>query len=332
MATEGLNAEAVASFHEHLKGSKRIMALVGAGLSAASGLPTFRGAGGIWRNRDATILATPKAFADNPGLVWQFYSYRRHMAFSAKPNPAHYALAALSQMNPRFITLTQNVDDLHQRAGHPPERLYSLHGSLVDVRCTSFCDYKDENRTDPIVPALTIPREGIQPQPSSTDHSGAAAADSLVQAMGFQEGKELDISNPETPLPQLEKAQLPLCPKCKDGLLRPGVVWFGESLPTKVLAEVDAYCDFKKKIDLILVIGTSAQVSPACNYVEVAKRHGARLAIIDADEDNVLGRYMREKDWFFHGDAATIVPELLRPVIGDIGQIMETQFPAIELA
>ena len=86
------------------------MALIGAGLSAASGLPTFRGAGGIWRNREATALATPDAFAENPGLVWQFYSYRRHMAFTAKPNPAHYALAELAKINPRFITLTQNVD------------------------------------------------------------------------------------------------------------------------------------------------------------------------------------------------------------------------------
>ena len=333
MAPKGLDPEAVANFHNHLRNSKRIMALIGAGLSAASGLPTFRGVGGIWRNHEATALATPDAFAENPGLVWQFYSYRRHMAFMAKPNPAHYALAALSQMNPRFITLTQNVDDLHQRAGHPPERLYSLHGSLVDVRCTSFfCDYREENRTDPIVPALAIPKEATQPQPSSTDHTGASAADSLVQAMGFQGDKDLDISDPDVPLSYLEKGQLPLFPQCKDGLLRPGVVWFGEALPTKVLADVDAYCNFKKKIDLMLVIGTSAKVSPACNYVEVAKQHGARIAVVDADEYNVLSRDMREKDWFFQGDAATIIPELLRPVIGDIGQIMETQFPAIELA
>lgn len=98
------------SFTEHLKGSRRILALLGAGISAASGLPTFRGAGGLWRSYDATSLATPEAFDANPGLVWQFYSYRRHMALQAQPNKAHYALAELSRRNKDFITLSQNVD------------------------------------------------------------------------------------------------------------------------------------------------------------------------------------------------------------------------------
>jgi len=100
----------VESFAECLKGSRRILALLGAGISAASGLPTFRGAGGLWRSFDATVLATPEAFDDNPGLVWQFYSYRRHMALQAQPNRAHYALAELSRKNKDFITLSQNVD------------------------------------------------------------------------------------------------------------------------------------------------------------------------------------------------------------------------------
>lgn len=100
----------VHSFTEHLKGSRRILALLGAGISAASGLPTFRGAGGLWRSYDATSLATPEAFDANPGLVWQFYGYRRHMALQAQPNKAHYALAELSRRNKDFITLSQNVD------------------------------------------------------------------------------------------------------------------------------------------------------------------------------------------------------------------------------
>lgn len=98
------------SFGEHLKRSTRILALLGAGLSASSGLPTFRGAGGIWRNHDAVDLATPEAFDEDPALVWQFYSYRRHMALNAKPNKAHWALAELAKRNKHFITLSQNVD------------------------------------------------------------------------------------------------------------------------------------------------------------------------------------------------------------------------------
>lgn len=97
------------SFQEYLNKSTRILALLGAGLSASSGLPTFRGAGGLWRTHDATSLATPEAFQRDPGLVWQFYSYRRHMALGVKPNPAHYALAKLTEKR-NFLTLSQNVD------------------------------------------------------------------------------------------------------------------------------------------------------------------------------------------------------------------------------
>lgn len=97
-------------FNDVLKSSKRVLALCGAGLSAASGLDTFRGAGGMWRNHQATTLATPGAFERDPGLVWLFYSMRRHRALQAKPNPGHYALVELSKKMPDFITLTQNVD------------------------------------------------------------------------------------------------------------------------------------------------------------------------------------------------------------------------------
>ena len=98
------------SFQAHLLASHRVLALLGAGLSAASGLPTFRGAGGMWRTHDATDLATPEAFGADPALVWQFYSFRRHMALKAKPNGAHFALAELARKMPGFVTLSQNVD------------------------------------------------------------------------------------------------------------------------------------------------------------------------------------------------------------------------------
>jgi NAD-dependent SIR2 family protein deacetylase len=97
-------------FHAALRSSRRILALCGAGLSAASGLPTFRGAGGLWRNNDATALATPRAFRADPGLVWLFYGYRRHMSLRAEPNAAHRALAALADNMEDFLCLTQNVD------------------------------------------------------------------------------------------------------------------------------------------------------------------------------------------------------------------------------
>ena len=110
MASSSIKPKDLESFQNHLRYSDRVLALCGAGLSAASGLPTFRGAGGLWRSYDSVSLATPEAFADDPGLVWQFYSYRRHMALQAEPNPAHYALAELARRKKGFLTLTQNVD------------------------------------------------------------------------------------------------------------------------------------------------------------------------------------------------------------------------------
>jgi NAD-dependent SIR2 family protein deacetylase len=102
----------VEEFHTVLKASTRILALCGAGLSAASGLDTFRGAGGMWRNYRATALATPEAFENDPGLVWLFYAHRRHQALQAKPNMGHHALAEMARkMNEKdFMCLTQNID------------------------------------------------------------------------------------------------------------------------------------------------------------------------------------------------------------------------------
>lgn len=95
----------------------------------------------MWRSHDATLLATPQAFAHDPALVWRFYSYRRHMALSVEPNLAHFALAELARKMPGFNTLSQNVDGLSQRAKHPKEQLQLLHGTLFEgmYRNVAFC-------------------------------------------------------------------------------------------------------------------------------------------------------------------------------------------------
>ncbi|KAI9370067.1 DHS-like NAD/FAD-binding domain-containing protein [Aspergillus egyptiacus] len=309
----------IRSFAEYLKGSKRIMALLGAGLSASSGLPTFRGAGGLWRSYDATELATPEAFEANPDLVWQFYSYRRHMALKAQPNRAHYALAELARRNKDFITLSQNVDGLSQRASHPSEQLHLLHGNLYTVKCTSFyCTYSRENDfTDPIVPALAIPKGVPEPKPSKDDKTGKEASESLASAMGKPEDEELDISDERIPLAPLGRDVLPHCPECKDGLLRPGVVWFGESLPSHTLDLVENWMS-KGKIDLMLVIGTSSRVYPAAGYVDEARSRGARVAVVNMDRQDIGRGGLTAQDWFFQGDAGELVPEMLKSVIGDI--------------
>ncbi|RMZ74497.1 SIR2 family histone deacetylase [Pyrenophora seminiperda CCB06] len=295
--------EQLQSFQHHLNKSTRILALLGAGLSASSGLPTFRGAGGLWRTHDAMSLATPEAFGRNPGLVWQFYSYRRHMALTAKPNPAHYALAELARKKDEFLTLSQNVDGLSPRAQHPAEKLKLLHGSLFDVKCSDFfCKHVERNNyTDPIVPALAIPTDNSDP---TTDSALAA--------------RQLDISDINVDLPELDYAHLPHCPACKTGLLRPGVVWFGESLPKDVMEDVDNFVSDERGIDLIMVIGTSARVYPAASYVDKARLKGARVAIINMDPNDIPASGLDDGDWFFQGDAALIVPELLKSVIGEV--------------
>ncbi|KAK9369306.1 DHS-like NAD/FAD-binding domain-containing protein [Lipomyces kononenkoae] len=294
----------LASFHAYLRSSKRILALVGAGLSASSGLPTFRGAGGLWRNHDAMELATPEAFSNDPSLVWQFYSARREAALRAIPNKAHYALAELARRVPEFLTLTQNVDGLSTRANHPPNQLLHLHGSLFSLKCTSFyCDFQEENNfTHPLTPELAV------------------------------------ASETSVPYAHILQSGLPHCPKCRTGLLRPGVVWFGEALPWHVVKAADDFIS-AGKVDLILVIGTSGMVYPAAGYVDRVRMQGGKVAVFNIDvgddesedsfsEADSSGSYTNRTKWTFEGDAAELVPLALEPLIGPVNSNGERSTPS----
>src|SRR5579875_1647733 len=122
----------------------RVFVLTGAGISAESGLATFRGAGGLWNGYRVEEVATPEAWQANAELVWRFYSMRRRDAMAAEPNAAHRALAPIEeQMGDRFYLCTQNVDDLHERGGS--QRLHHMHGALFQSRCTR-CEHPFEDR------------------------------------------------------------------------------------------------------------------------------------------------------------------------------------------
>jgi len=123
----------------------RILVITGAGISADSGIPTFRGKEGYWRKLDPMKLATPEAFQANPQLVWDWYSYRRKLVSEAQPSAGHEVIARLSQMARDFLLVTQNVDDLHERAGTRRDRMVKIHGDLFLNRCFNpTCD--EQNR------------------------------------------------------------------------------------------------------------------------------------------------------------------------------------------
>ena len=120
--------------------SRRVLVLTGAGVSAESGIPTFRGKDGYWRNLDPAKLATPEAFAKDPELVWEWYRERRQRIRNAQPNAAHQAIAKLAQHAHEFLLITQNVDDLHARAGPSKEKMVQIHGDIFVTRC-SRCEF-----------------------------------------------------------------------------------------------------------------------------------------------------------------------------------------------
>lgn len=229
---------------ERLHDCRRVVALTGAGISAESGVPTFRGAGGLWKNHDAARLATPEAFAMDPLLVWEWYAWRRDVIASCQPHKGHLVLAGWERRFPEFGLVTQNVDGLHQRAGSRNVR--TLHGDIWTVRCTR------------------------------------------CSCSGFAGPGEL--------------GELP--PRCTCGaLLRPGVVWFGESLPQDVLEES---CRLFREAEAALVIGTSGLVHPAAGLPELARKSGAMVVEINL-EPTPLTRMAHE---FLQGPAGDLLPAL----------------------
>jgi NAD-dependent deacetylase len=131
----------------YIAATRSIVVLTGAGVSAESGIPTFRGPGGLWREHRAEDLATPEAFARVPRLVWEWYDWRRRIVANAQPNPAHLAIARLEQRTPQFTLVTQNVDGLHHAAGS--RNVVTLHGDLWTLRCVD-CGAERQDRTTPL--------------------------------------------------------------------------------------------------------------------------------------------------------------------------------------
>jgi NAD-dependent deacetylase len=166
-----------------LAAAQSVAALTGAGISAESGIPTFRGAGGLWKNFRAEDLANPQAFARDPRLVWEWYNWRRETIAKAAPNPAHRALARFETAKPGFTLITQNVDGLHDLAGSV--RILKLHGDIWRLRCTACgSHWPDRRATLPQLPPHCgcggLARPGVvwfgEPLPDGIMHEAEHAA------------------------------------------------------------------------------------------------------------------------------------------------------------
>jgi NAD-dependent deacetylase len=238
----------LANLTRRLADARSITVLTGAGISADSGVPTFRGADGLWRNFRAEDLATPEAFERDPRLVWEWYNWRRELIATKHPNAAHEAVVEMERRCENFWLITQNVDGLHRDAGS--RKLSEIHGNIWMVRCTG-CGVVEDNRDVPIA----VP---------------------------------------------------PSCRRC-GSLLRPHIVWFGESLFPDDLARCASAL---RHCDVLLVIGTSGVVYPAAGFASIAKEAGAFVAEINLDQTP----HSSLVDLSLQGRAMEIVPLLLEPI------------------
>jgi NAD-dependent deacetylase len=258
-----------------LEGARSVLVLTGAGISAESGVPTFRGEGGLWRRHRPEELATPEAFARDPVLVWSWYRWRRELVAKCAPNAGHRALAHLA-LSGRGAIVTQNVDGLHERAaaeaareaareaaeeaaraageGDPTAALpLTLHGALFGNRCTG-CGRRTDART------------------TAVDATAPAA--------------------------------LPRCPAPCGALLRPDVVWFGEALDADVLQRAFALAE---AADVCLVVGTSAAVQPAASIPLGTLRRGGVVIEVNPEPTPLTPHATAS----LHGPAGTLLPDLL---------------------
>jgi NAD-dependent deacetylase len=234
-----------ARLRELVARAERVVALTGAGISAESGISTFRGQDGLWEQERLEDVATPEGFRRDPRRVWFWYDKRRQQIAACSPNAGHRALARYESLHPGFTLVTQNVDGLHRAAGS--RRVLTLHGEIFRVRCVREGTTREDRRV---------------------------------------------------PLPEIP----PLC-DC-GALLRPDVVWFGELLPEREMAEAT---EASRRAELFLVIGTSALVYPAASLPEIARGHGACLVEINVEPTPLSSL----ADEVIQGPAGAVLPDLL---------------------
>ncbi|XP_067308406.1 NAD-dependent protein deacylase sirtuin-5, mitochondrial isoform X1 [Pseudorasbora parva] len=275
----------MAEFREVFSKARQIAIITGAGVSAESGVPTIRGAEGRWRTWKTQDLATPQSFCRHTSRVWEFYHYRRELTLNAQPSTAHIAIAEcearLSRQGRSLVVITQNIDELHQRAGS--KRVLEVHGNQFQTRCVS-CGNVEVNHKSPICPSL--------------------------------EGK--GSPDPDVPDALIPVKDLPRChEKGCDGLLRPHVIWFGETLDSHILTKVEKELE---TCDLCLVVGTSSVVYPAAVFGPQVASRGVPVAEFNTKMTPNTARFSQDFDhhialnlllFHFPGRCAATLPAAL---------------------
>ncbi|RME02253.1 MAG: RNA polymerase subunit sigma [Deltaproteobacteria bacterium] len=229
----------------------RLMVLTGAGISAESGIPTFRGKEGYWRvgsrNYHPQEMATHAMFERHPEAVWRWYLHRREICRQARPNAGHRAVAALERiLQDRFLLITQNVDGLHLEAGNTPERTYEIHGNIRFMRCARDC------------------HTGIYPIPDS------------VRA-----------PDPKAPFPAEVREAL-RCPRC-GAMSRPHVLWFDECYDERYY-HLESSLEGARCTDFLLIVGTSGATNLPHQITRIARAAGATIVDLNL-ERNFLTPY-----------------------------------------
>jgi len=264
-----------------LERSGRWLFLTGAGISAESGVPTFRGPEGYWRvgsrNYHPPELATRQAFEATPAIIWDWYLHRYRACTQAQPNPAHHALAEAAQLlGERFLLITQNVDGLHGRAGNPADRLYEIHGNIAYARCSAGC-------------------AGLVPLVELLE---------LFAPAGARPGE----------LPEGLR-----CAKCA-AWLRPHVLWFDEFYD-EPLFRLESSRHAARDAALLVVIGTTGGTNLPQQIAELAARCGTPLLVINPEPNPFSDWIERHgSGLYLQGRAGDWVPVLLRELRGALAQ------------
>ena len=250
---------------------KNLVVLSGAGMSAESGISTFRDAGGLWDKYPVEQVATPEGYARNPELVINFYNERRKQLLDVKPNAGHIGLAELEK-DFNVTVVTQNVDNLHERAGS--KRVIHLHGELTKV-CSSRDPYNPH-----YIKELKPDEYDVTVITQNVDNLHERAGSTKVIHLHGELTKVTSSLEPDNPkyIRELrpEEWEVKIGDRAADGSqLRPFIVWFGESVP-----EIETAVDYVEKADIFVIIGTSMNVYPAAGLLNYVPRD-AEVYLID---------------------------------------------------